>query len=115
MCKKYLSMVVGKSSVNKYFLDSKISVNSEYINMVFLNGDFIAITDFYVDVSCAIKPMQTQIKKEHLKTRYRKFGKTYLNELDKIGGATVNEEYTRSMLKHKLLLQSTEQSSLIFE
>ena len=112
MGKKYLSMVVGVLNANEYMKNSSLSTYAGYARLDFIDDElcdeFVEITDFEAIVSTAIRPYQELINKEHRKNMYRKFGKEYLDELDKFGKGPIQEEYDRKMLQHNLMMKEIE-------
>lgn len=106
----YLSMIVGvdnskslisKGRITKYNDDLTIYISRDG----YYSEESISVRDFDAYVSCAIGPVQELINKSHRKTMYRKFGKEYLDALDKHLRVPFESEYKKALEEHEEIMQ----------
>ena len=65
----------------------------------------IYLDDFNMQITCALMSFQEMVNKDYRKSMYRKFGKEYLDALDKYAKAPIEEEYNKRIKEHTKMIE----------
>ena len=90
---------------------SKIKVAEDVIaELQFARSRYHVVQNLYLDdfnmqITCALLPVEEKINKDYRKSMYRKFGKEYLDALDKYAKAPIEEEYNKRINEHTKMIE----------